>query len=168
MPVNFELISTYTVPAGGATTISFNSIPQTFKDLWVVVSTNNGGSYIRANGVSSTSYEYKTMVYFDSYPVRNYGGTLSRWQSFNPSGAITDYFSSNVSYFPDYTNTTYTKSIGALFSGVNANSNSDYYWSVYIATGNTQQTTAITSLVFDDGGTMAEYSKISLYGITNS
>jgi hypothetical protein len=168
MAVNFELISTYTVGAGGIGTITFSSIPATYKDLFVMVNTNGDSTYQYMNTITTSTYDYKDLVYFDNYPVRNYGGTLNRWQTFTVSGGAANYFGVSINYFANYAQSTYNKTIGTLIDCVNINSNADYYWQVHVTDGSQQSTAAINQLYWGSGGTIAQYSKISLYGITNS
>lgn len=162
----FKLISTTTVGAGGTSAISFTSIPQTYKDLMIVASLYGAGSYSSVNG-NSSGYGNKALVYFDAYPVRNYtnlSNLTDKWSTFSVSGTA-NFFGVTTLYIPDYANTSYNKSSQTLVFAHDSNSTSNYAYSIQMVNNSWSGTSAITSFNIADGGTIAQYSKVSLYGI---
>lgn len=166
-------IYTQVVGAGGAASITFNNIPQTFTDLMVVVSgrtTDTVSSlYVsdclgRING-SSSGYSETVMRNAgspSSFRASNYSYLLGLGN--NGRLATANTFSNCQMYIPNYTSSNFksyvvdsaTESNTASFDSTN-----------YGIAGLWSNTAAITSLVFMDGyGNFAQHSTISLYGIT--
>jgi hypothetical protein len=163
------LISTVTVGAGGASTIDFNSIPQTGTDLLLLASarTNqssldsllfvsflNGandylGRHLIGSGGAASSSSYSGYGDFDAGVVCGANATNST-------------FSSNNIYFPNYALTT-AKSLSAE-SVIENNSTSTV---MKITAGSRASTNAITRLWITAGGnTFVQNSVFSLYMIT--
>lgn len=183
MAVTHKLIETTTVGSGGATTVSFSSIPQTYTDLLVVGS-------VRSTSTTSNTGEYDVMAYrfnasTSSYSARviegNGSSALSSSQTtatgsggglygrisdggINNSLSGTSIFSSFNMYIPSYTGSTNKswsfeyveeRNATASFMGMVAG-----LWS---------NTAAITEITFTLlVANYAQYSSFSLYGIKNS
>ena len=171
MPTNQNMVAieTVTVGAGGATSIDFQNIPQTYTDLVILLSSRQ-----------STSSFQGQRLYFNNTDTNlrnNYLlGTGSGTQA---SAAATGYFGSiagtNVSasifdntfiYISNYTSTSLVKT----FSAENiapANANLAY---LGITNGTWNSTSAITRVTLfpDGGGSYTQYSSATLYGVTSA
>jgi hypothetical protein len=162
-----KLIETKTLGAGAAS-IEFTSIPQTFTDLVLKISSRSTGSAsginLRFNGDSSGVYDTR----------RLYGGGSSAtsdnfvdqaaaylgWQTQSTYTANT--FSSIDVYIPNYTGST-NKSVSQ--DGVSENNATTAQQGIHAMLW--RNTAAITSLFCSDGGSdFATGSTFSLYGIT--
>jgi hypothetical protein len=161
---SYQLIETVTVGSGGAASISFASIPQTFTDLVVMSSTRSastGGQLIASvNGSTATSTRN---LFGDGSSAL--GTTAVTWIGFGGSSLDTaSAFGNSYFYFPNYALTqakfssshscTETSATAAYITVVGA------YWS---------STTAISTLSFaTNAGNFAQHSSMSLYGIKSS
>lgn len=163
----FESIQTVTVGSGGATSIDFNTIPQTYKHL-------------QLRGVVNQVYGSNDSGWF-GIQMNAGGGTVRRflhWATGNTSTAYTDTANAFVAtalstssatnvYCPfivdilDYTNTNTTKTLRVI-GGFEANGygpigTGTLYWS---------GTAAITSLsLLNTNGNWKQFSSVALYGI---
>jgi hypothetical protein len=183
MPTTYKLIQTTTVGSGGAATVSFSSIPQTYTDLVIVGS-------VRSTSTTSNTGEYDVMAYRFNATTSGYtarvieasgtsavssaqttatgsgGGTYGRISDggINNSLSGTSIFSSFNWYIPNYagsTNKSWTldyaseRNVTATYMGMVAG-----LWS---------NTAAITEITFALlVANYAEYSSFSIYGIKNS
>lgn len=163
--LNMRAIQTVTVGAGGTSTISFTSIPQTYTDLLIKISgraTTGGESntYITFNG-GGGSYTGRRL-----YATGNGIGTdtTGQWVGFSNASTFTaGAFSNNDVYIPNYTSSNIkiwsvdsvneTNAVNAL-SGIGAQT-----WS---------GTAAITSIALTADNPWAQYSTATLYGISNA
>jgi len=174
MPNTYTLLETITVGAAGASTVTFNSIPQTgYTDLVVKVSCRSNASggggggvwdaaFVKFNG-SSTSFSNRYLFGAGSgAPLSGIGSTTSIdfWTDY--SGATASTFGSTEIYIPNYTSSNF-KSVSvdtvaenngtASFNGFNAG-----LWS---------NTAAITSIALTLGtGSWVQHSTFSLYGVS--
>jgi len=180
----YTLISTTSVGSGGASNITFSSIPSTYTDLVVLFSvrSNNtsagSGLYeslvTRVNG-STTSGDYSSIVIRGDGTggVSNayYFGTVG-WDFpgtyVNAANVTASTFSNFQIYVPNYASSSIPKTLSSEGSAptnsastVGANSR---------GAGRYASTTAITSLSFapEYGTAWVQYSSASLYGIKNS
>ena len=163
----YNLIATTTVGSGGAATIVFSSIPQTFTDLKVVFSgrrSNDSNSlFVSFNGVTtnlSSRYLYGSGTAVasgsDASNIFIYG--------INASSYTASVFGSVDIYIPNYTSANY-KSVSA--DGVSENNASEGFQ--MLTAGLWSNTAAITSLTISlSSGSIDQYSSASLYGIKNS
>ena len=186
MPNTFTLISAQTVGSGGAANITFSSIPQTYTDLRMYMSTrvtNNGeGSNppISRGEVTfnSTGTNYSIAMLYalpNQSPTQNAAvgvGTVSS-RSFYfgaSSSALASHagaFSSSTVYIQDYTSTTKFK-VYSIESVVETNSASG---ELDICSGCWNNNAAITSIKvnpYDLTASFAQYSTMYLYGISKS
>lgn len=167
MAVTHKLIQTITVGSGGAASIEFGSIPQTYTDLMVVSSlritqtawdsfnvyfngsnTNLSSRYLLGNGASAAS---GTLAY-------GYAGTS------DIGSATANVFSNSSLYVPNYTGSSQKS-----YSVDNVAENNATTAYVNIIAGLWTGTSAITSLTLVANSTaFVQYSSASLYGIKNS
>lgn len=183
MPNTMKLISAQTVGAGGAANITFSSIPQTYTDLRLYMSTrvtNNGEGNnppisrgeVTFNG-NGTGYSI-VMLYAlpNQSPTQNAASGVGSGRSFyfgsSSSQLATEgaFASSNV-YIQDYTSTTKFKTY-SIESVVETNSLSG---ELDILAGCWNNNAAITSIKinpYDLTASFAQHSTMYLYGISKS
>jgi hypothetical protein len=167
IPSAFDSIATIT-GAGSPTTITFSSIPSTYKHLQVrfrtLASSSGADSYLRFNGVSTTTYDWHSMsgngsaasaigVPGDDGIRLAYGSDTSTTY---PMSAIIDIY--------DYANTSKNKTV-RTFAGQDFNGT--YGGPVVLSSALWRSTSAITSLSINliGGPTYSTSSIFSLYGI---
>jgi hypothetical protein len=166
VPNTYQLIASVTVGAGGAASMDFTSIPSTYTDLVILMSskrTNSGGSgsaMMQFNGVT-TSYSY-VRVFGNGSTASSGSGTdplIGEAGEFSETG-----YSSNYVYIPNYTSSN-NKSYSA--DGLREN-NATAAFMQFIA-GLWSNTAAITSISIKPvTGTWIQYTTATLYGIKNS
>ena len=157
-------LQTVTIGSGGASTIDFTSIPQTYTDLKIVVS-----------GRASTTVQYFTVQFNGNttgYSCRFLNGdgatATSGTDSFifgrlNNSSYTASVFANTEIYIPNYTSAN-NKSV--TMDGVSEN-NATTALSGFSA-GLWSNTSAITSIqLAPASGNFAQYSTATLYGIKN-
>jgi hypothetical protein len=166
--VFLQPIYTQTVGAGGASSISFNNIPQTFTDLYLEVSARDTYSaiaaqaYIRPNGDGASNY---SMTFLEGSGSSASSYRFSGYQVGIPgnipgSTATSNVFSNNSYYISNYTSSNYKQIISETIvenNGTNGYQDlSAVLW---------QNTAAISSIVIPSATLLVQYSKFSLYGI---
>lgn len=176
MPTNPNMVAiqTVTVGAGGASSIEFTSIPQTYTDLKVVFSVrdatnNNGVVKITFNG-SATGYTARQLYGTGSSAASNtdYTGSGTYYGtegSSAPSNATASTFSNCELYIPNYTSSN-NKSINA--DSLYENNGTLAYQS--LSAGLWSNSAAITSIKIAQfsGNNFAQYSTATLYGVTSA
>jgi hypothetical protein len=167
---SYESISTVTVGAGGTSTITFSSIPSTFKHLQIrgVARSNSGAdnTVMRFNGDSGNNYS-------THYLVAN-GGTSTTGNETSASRFYVDiltanstgnFWSADIIDILDYTSTTKNKT-ARIIAGQNLNnSNSGTTWlasGLYFATPAAITTVTLTT---NSGAGFAQHTSFALYGI---
>ena len=159
-----ELIKTVTVGSGGASSISFTSIPQNFTDLIVMTSTRNTTSADQiigsVNGNLGTSYR----AFFGDGTAAN-GTFVGGWMAIQSTSANSaTVFGNGYFYYPNYALT--QAKFGSFHACSETNGANPY---ITIVAGYWSSTTAITTLSFaPQSSNFVEYSSMSLYGIKNS
>jgi len=161
------LVSTVTVGAGGAASISFTGIAGTATDLLLVLSTRTtanrsaGGAFASLSINGATTNQTRKMLYGDGSSAASYGDT-SIGIYVNPADATSNTFSSGQIYFANYSGST-NKSLSIEATNENNATTADSE----ILAGLWSSTAAITSLTLIPGsGNFAQYSTASLYTIT--
>ena len=169
MPNTMILINSVTVGSGGASTIDFTSIPQTYTDLVLKVSARQGAENaftLKFNG-STSSYLTKRLQADGSGASSNTASGLTtaiRVIGINPSGATANIFGNSEIYIPNYTGSTY-KSVS--HDGANEDNSATIYMNLSV--GLWANTAAITSITLaPEAGSFVQYSTAYLYGIKNS
>lgn len=159
-----KLIQTITVGSTAAN-IEFTSIPQTYTDLYLLVSgrSNVDSVELRIQFNSDTGSNYNGRLLFgsgSSAATQSASGTYLAPMGSGFSSSTSNTFSNTLIYIPNYTISTgksvqvdasiennATEGYNAIFTG---------YWSG----------TAITSIkLLAQGGSFVQYSSASLYGI---
>lgn len=165
MANTFQLIDKATVGAGGATDVTFSSIPSTYTDLYIVAS-------VRSTEVDNAS---SFRVYFNNdtsqtvLELRAIGTTIASYSvSYAQTGYVaasqstTNTFGSVSVYVPNYANGNYKTVIGDIVQASNTTGENyavmnSKLWS---------STSAITSVTLKTGtGNLVQYSSFYLYGI---
>ena len=162
---DFEHIETITVGAGGAASLTFSSIPSTYKHLQIrgIVKMTGAGTYpgLRFNNDSSSIYKAH-MIYGQGSgsPASTVAGTTDRLDWAVGDGVTTNYWGF-VTDILDYASTTKYKTTRCL-GGVDNNGSGQ----VNFASGLWQSTSATTSLVIlTTSSTFAQHSTFALYGV---
>jgi PhoPQ-activated pathogenicity-related protein len=160
-------IETIEVGSGGASTITFSSIPSTYTDLLLKLSLRDNRSGYAINSASikfnSTSTTYVgRQIYYSSGSLGS--GTSTAWGI--PSPVDTSYIFTNTDiYIPNYANNKHK-----AFVVDNAAEGNGSYYEITMITGLWQDTTAISNVSFSAAGSASfvEYSSATLYGIKSS
>jgi hypothetical protein len=166
MANTYTLIQSVTVGSGGAASIEFGSIPQTYTDLMFVyslrLSTTNGGLRIRVNGATTS---LSTRLLYGNGTSALSGTDTTYIGSANNSNQTASVFSNGNLYIPNYAGST-----NKSFSVDTVDENNGTTAIAWLTAGLYSSSTAITSLAFfgDAAGNFVQYSSASLYGIKNS
>ena len=171
MPDTFVKIATVTVGAGGAATIEFASIPSTYTDLQVLVSTRASNASIINNqrwtfNGSSTGYSYKELYGDGSSAASGGSASASYGQIGYSTGdtATANTFANTSCYIPNYAGST-NKSF-SVDSVAETNATGQY---MDLGAGLWSNTAAITTVtITPSAGTFKQYSTATLYGISKS
>jgi hypothetical protein len=166
-----KLIQTVTVGSGGTATIQFTNIPQTYTDLYLMLSgrTNEGTtiSYVLIEP-NSVSPGFK-MLRGGGSSTASYSGSSNLYADLTGTSATSSTFSNIGIYISNYTSISTHKSM--ILEGVTENNATTA--SQMIVFGLLSSNNAITSinLAAADGNLtknkiFLEYSSASLYGIT--
>ena len=162
-------------PTSGATTVSFTSIPSTYKSLqirWMAKDTSTAaaddGIQFQLNSLAGTNYAYHTLkgngsaasaTGFASQPFFGtpYGEPTS-------STGTTNMFGVGIFDLIDYASTTKAKTV-RVFSGSNINTTSTLY-GVSLTSALINTTSAITSiLIYASGSGFVAGTTFALYGM---
>jgi hypothetical protein len=170
IPTDYELISTNILANSTTATVSFSSLPQTYKHLQLrmtVRTTENtsAGSYliVRQNSDATTSYSYHLLYgngsgVFSSAITSQNNGYLERYpNAFDSTGM----FGASILDYLDYSNTT-TNKTSRLFSGHYGSSNRQ----IGLFSNLWMKTNAITQIdISAVSGNFTQGTRFSLYGI---
>lgn len=171
MPNTFELIASSTVGSGGAATISFSSIPNTYTDLVLVMSLRANGSfgagnislYTNFNG-TTTNRSFRTL-YGAGSTANSYSGTTAGGSTVPGSLVTANTFNSYQAYIPNY-NSSNNKSL-SIDTVQENNSATDNELDLQASLWS--NTAAITSIeVTAPGNLFVQYSTAYLYGVKNA
>jgi len=165
---SYESIQTVTVGAGGSSSISFTSIPSTYKHLQIRAfckSTTTGSNVTSIYGQfnSDTSSNYARHFINGSGSAAGANGSASQTSMFFGTGIETtpNVFAANIIDILDYANTNKYKTTRSS-SGVDANGSGF----VQFMSGLWINTAAITSItILPNADNFAQYSHFALYGI---
>lgn len=171
MAVTYKLIETVTVGSGGAASITFSSIPQTFTDLLVVISgrstrsspANNDDIAVRPNGSTTNA---TSRYLFGTGSTAGSGADTKIYAGYmSAAGATASVFGNSSIYIPNYAGST-----NKSFSSDGVSENNATAVGMAIQAGLWSLTDAITSLVLvsNTASNFVEHSSASLYGIKNS
>ena len=174
MATTYEIIASVTVGSGGAASISFTSIPQTYTDLVVKFSLRTdiagAGPYnvaLRVNGSSSSIYNTKRLYGFNT-SVSSFNSTAADTTLAgltNAAGDTANTFGNSEIYLPNYTSSNYKS--GSTDAVQENNGSADRF----LAANLIETTSVITSIELLLTGvsyTLVEHSTAYLYGISNA
>ena len=156
--LGYEHIETQTVGAGGAASVTFSSIPSTYKHLELRIQTRPDWGTIRFNGDTTTS-NYR-LHYLRGDGASATSGTTANNAYFPYSGNAT-YPYVGVMQILDYTSTSKYKTCRSL-EGFDVNGSGG---SVFFISTLWMSTSAITSIVITGNSSFSQYSSFSLYGV---
>lgn len=166
---NYVLIQEITVGAAGASSVTFNNIPQTgYTDLKIVASarTNDGStqlSHIISFNGSTASRTDRYLIGSGSAASSGSGASTMRitW-GLNGGGTTSNTFGNSEIYIPNYNSTSTNKS----FSADGVLENNATAAGVGMTAGLWSSTAAITSVTLTpESGSYVQYSTFSLYGL---
>jgi len=167
---SYESISTVTVGSGGASDITFSSIPSTYKHLQIRGILRNSGStsdidtYIQFNGDTGNNYAWHGMYGIGSTLDAFYGApNVNYINGFRSPGGTSsaNMFGAGVVDIFDYANTNKYKTTRLLTGDDQGSTGLVVYTS-----GVWGSTSAITSIKFYfPTGNFVQYSQLALYGI---
>lgn len=167
---SYESIATVIVGSGGSSTITFSSIPSTYKHLQIRIMSRDARSaslnnlQLQLNGDTGTNYTYHSLIADGSSLTADSGtGANGTDYIYEPSASATaSIFGISIFNILDYASTTKNKSI-RMIGGFDANGSGrlNFTSSLWV------NTSAVTSLTFRNSGNnnFVEYSSFALYGI---
>ena len=171
LPVTYKAIATVTVGSGGASSIEFTSIPQTYTDLVIKFSgrsntTGNEGVNVEVNFNGNSANYSERQIYGNGSEAVSYTNGSSAYinRFFAAAAAATpNTFSSTDIYIPNYTSSN-NKSV----SGDSLSENNNTTAPITLEAGLWSNSAAITSIKLDPSGDWVQYTTATLYGIKNS
>jgi hypothetical protein len=161
----YESIATVNVGSGGASDITFSSIPSTFTHLQLRVTSISPGEanhYMQFNGDTATNYSWHELYGTGSAAASGNASTVNYIKA-GYSGTTTPV--STVIDVLDYANTNKFKTTRGL-AGSDSNTGGNNY--VLFRSGNWRSTSAINQIYIypvGTGNSFSQYTKFALYGI---
>lgn len=169
MANTFVKIQTATVGVGGASTIDFTSIPQTYKDLAINLSSRTSRAATQANLAikfnNSTSNLTSQVLYGIDTSATTYASTQIEFGSTGNNGT-TNAFGIATIYISNY-----ASSINKTVSLESSGETNDANLYMHITAGLWQNNSAITTVTLylrDAATTFNQYTTATLYGIKSS
>lgn len=168
MANTFYKIASVTVGSGGAATMAFTGIPQTYTDLMIKISARTTRA---ANNVDAISWSFNGLTTNQqSITLSGAGGTpasldLASFRTLATAATATaSFFGNSEIYIANYANNQY-KSISA--DGTSPDNATAHVW---LSDNMWLNTAAITSITITDvnSATFVEHSTADLYGIKSS
>ena len=166
---DFESIQTFTVGSGGTSTITFSSIPSTYKHLQIRAlarsSYSSGTDILYGNLNSDTTaanYAKHILYGFGSSSPGSYGSPNDSGYDGMASDSLgSSIFGAYVIDILDYANTNKYKTVRNL-NGFDANGSGR----IYLQSNLWKNTAAVSSLTFTNLlGNYVQYSSFALYGV---
>ena len=168
---SYESIMTTTVGSGGSASVTFSSIPATYKHLQIRALMSDTGT---GSASMTTQFNGDTGANYATHILIGNGSAASSAAITSDTKTFTGYFYQGTNTFGaaivdilDYANTNKYKTTRAL-SGFDTNGTvSGYGGRAALISGNWRSTSAITSITFtvDNAANYSANSKFSLYGI---
>ena len=163
---SYESIATVTVGSGGTSTITFSSIPSTFKHLQIrgiVAGTGNSADWFSVNLNGTTSARSHALYGTGSTAAATSGANGLLGLAVTQLAAGASIFGAFVVDVLDYADTNKNKTLRAL-----AGREQNGYGTSYVNLGSSlyNSTTAVSSLtITPETALFAQYSSFALYGI---
>jgi hypothetical protein len=171
MPNTYTLLETITVGAAGASSVTFNSIPQTgYTDLVIHASMRDDSTGSNANGNATIVFNGDTAngTYRELFGTGSAAGSGTdtkvkvNYQTASGSGSTASTFGSAQIYIPNYRNANF-KSVST--EGVAESNTAGMFMTMGASLWSS--TAAITSIKINPGnGNFVQYSTFSLYGVS--
>ena len=170
MAITYFKIASVTVGAGGASSIDFTSIPNTYTDLVVKLSarttrTTTGSDWVKIsfNGVSTN--QTMRLLYGEGSGTGSYSDSLI-YSAIGSNAQTSSTFGSTEFYIPNYAGST-NKSVSS--DGVSENNSATGNYLNLVA-GLWSSTAAINQITLTPytGPNWVQYSSATLYGIKSS
>jgi hypothetical protein len=171
---SYESIATVTVGSGGSSTVSFTSIPSTYKHLQVrYFAQTNRGTYgtdnilIRLNSDTGSNYSLHALTGDGSSATAGAGANTTQFLSQTSGSGAASTYAGGVMDLLEYANTNINKT-ARILSGVDHNGTiAGYGGQVLFSSGNWRSTSAVTTIQFrpEFGSAFTQYSSFALYGI---
>jgi hypothetical protein len=167
-PTSFDSIQTVTVGSGGQSSVSFTSIPSTYKHLQVRAigrdDTAPSDARYTFNSDTGSNYSFHLLVGNGS-TAASYNATSQTFLRGAPyCDTSTNVFGAGVTDILDYQNTNKYKTVRTLTGLEN---NTSTYSQIQFYSGLWMNTSAITSITItpSGGGVWTQYSSFALYGV---
>jgi len=168
---SYESIATQTVGVLGAVSITFSSIPATYKHLQLrftarsLDNDTNAFIYMQLNGDTASNYSWHYLRGNNSGSATASGQanvTVMQTGLITALTATANVFGIGVVDLLDYGNTNKYKTT-RLLNGYDTNASGN----IYVESGNWRNTNAITSIILTTSGSLGfdQYSSFALYGI---
>ena len=170
MANTYTIIASSTVGSGGASNIEFTSIPATYTDLLIKLSSRSSdtgtGLEINFNNDTGSNYKYQRFYAAGSITA-NFSTSATKILGAGLVGQYT--YTANTFGNSDIYILNYASSVAKSVSyDGNAENNASTGWNTF-NTGYWTSTDAITSIkLLAEGGNFAQHSTAYLYGIKNS
>ena len=171
---SYESIATVTVGAGGSSSISFSSIPSTYKHLQIrCISTTSRATYsldqifVRFNSDTGSNYSWHALAGNGASASTDVGTTQTYMNMGWTSSTVTaNIFGGHIMDILDYADTNKYKTIRAL-GGMDINgTTAGLGGAVRLTSGNWRSTSAISTVtIIPDNNPFQQYSSFALYGI---
>jgi hypothetical protein len=122
MPNTYVLISSATATGGGQAAFTFSSIPSTYTDLLIKMSLRNNSNedslFLTINGTTGLLSFINIYTYCAAPVSTSASGSGSSQNSLELGGVVTSTYTASVFsnvqiYFPNYSNTSFNKSLAA-------------------------------------------------------
>jgi hypothetical protein len=165
-PSSYESIATVTVGSGGSSSISFSSIPSTYKHLQVRVtnlqSIGNVNFWGRFNSDTANNYAFHELYGTGSGAAAFATATTDKFKIGYADVSTTSYTGAAIMDVLDYTSTSKNKTVRVL-SGSDANGSGFILFRSGLWYKTPEAINSIT--MFPDSGSFTQYSQFALYGI---
>ena len=167
---SYASIATVTVGSGGASTITFSSIPSTYTHLQIrgisrsTYVGSGDGNYVQFNGDTGSNYAYHLLIGTGSSVVAAANSSYTYMYVGDTTGSTSTsgMFGAFVLDLFDYTNGNKYKTLRTL-NGNDQNGSG----SVRFVSGLWQNTAAVNAITINslNGAGFAQYSSFALYGV---
>jgi hypothetical protein len=164
---SYESIATVTVGAGGSSSITFSSIPSTYKHLQIrIMGLGNtaASGLMRFNSDTSTNYSWHALYGDGSSALATYetssGYVIGNGFGSGPSSSTIPFVT--IADILDYSSTSKNKTVRSL----DATDKNGSGYMVFLSGNWRNNTTAISSItIAPNSGNYTQYSSFALYGI---
>jgi len=171
MSIFLQPLQTVTVGSGGAGSVTFSSIPQTYTDLLVKISARdsyagyNPDVGYTINGDGGANYSNTRLFGSGTYTASDQQAnrTIGLWGMLPGSLETTNVFGSIDFYISNYTGSNYKQIIVDGVTEGNYSTASGGWQDLYATMW--RGTAAVSSITFFSASSIVQYSKFSLYGV---